>query len=123
MKNINAYNFWSRVDDLRAQLNIKTLKELSSITEIKYRKINDQRTNMSIPKAEDLLALADALNVSMEYLLTGKKSSKQKKSYPIRIEVIADKLCKVSDQNLSLIENTISLMPIEDKSIKANVVS
>jgi transcriptional regulator with XRE-family HTH domain len=123
MKNINAYTFWNRLDDLRAQLNIATLKELSLITNINYRKINGQRTNMSIPKSEDLFTLATALNVSMEYLLTGEPVKDNKKFYPIRIEVIADKLCKVSDQNLSLIENTINLMPIEDKSIKVNVVS
>lgn len=121
MENINAYTFWNRVDDIRTKLNIKTLKELSSISNIKYRKINDQRTNMSIPKSEDLLALSNALNVSMEYLLVGKIS--QKKVYPKRIELIADKLCLISDTNLLLIENTLRLIPVEDKSIKANVVS
>lgn len=123
MKNFDAYTFWNRIDDLRDQLNIITLKELSLITDIKYRKINDQRSNMSLPKVEDLFALATALNVSMEYLLIGELSKEQKKYYPIRIEVMADKLCKVSDQNLSLIENTIGLMPVEDKSIKVNAVS
>lgn len=123
MKNVNAYNFWDRVDDIRAQLNIKTLKELSSISNIKYRKINDQRTNMSIPKAEDLLALADALHVSMEYLLLGELANVQKKSYSRRIEFIADKRSLISEKNLALIENTINLMPIEDKTMKVNGVS
>lgn len=123
MKNVNAYNFWDRVDDIRAQLNIKTLKELSSISNIKYRKINDQRTNMSIPKAEDLLALADALHVSMEYLLLGELANVQKKSYSRRIEFIADKRSLISEKNLALIVNTINLMPIEDKTMKVNGVS
>lgn len=120
MKNIDAYAFWNRVDDLRTQLNIKTLKELSLITNIKYRKINDQRTNMSIPKAEDLLALAIALNVSIEYLLTGEST---KNIHSKRIEMIVNKLNVISEKNLTLIENTINLMPEEDKSIKVNVVS
>jgi len=111
MNNINPYNFWERVDYLRTKLNIKTLKELSSISNIKYRKINDQRTNMSIPKAEDLLALATVLHVSIEFLLIGKL----KKSYPKRIEMIAEKLCKVSEKNLTIIENMVELMPEEKK--------
>lgn len=123
MKNIDAYTFWNRVDNLRVQLNIKTLKELSVISNIKYRKINDQRTNMTIPKSEDLFALASALNVSMEFLLIGDLSKQPKKTYTKRIELIADKLSFISEPNLSLIEHTIDLMPIEQKSEKVNVVS
>jgi len=117
--NINeGYEFWTRVDAVNPY---KTLSELVKITGLNYGSTKTQRTNNRVPSAIAVYKISVAVGYSVEYLLTGKKE--QKKSYPIRIEVIADKLCKVSDQNLSLIENTISLMPIEDKSIRANVVS
>ena len=118
MKEISPDNFWNRLDFARGK---KTIKALTESLGIEYETIRVQRTRHRFPKPEYMYLLAQSLDVTVDYLLTGKKE--QKKSYPIRIEVIAVKLCKVSDQNLSLIENTINLMPEEDKNIKANVVS
>jgi hypothetical protein len=118
MNKNEGYEFWTRIDAVNPY---KTLSELVRKAGLNYGSTKTQRTNNRIPAAFSVYKLAVAVEASVEYLLTGK--IEQKKSYPIRIEVIADKLCKVSDQNLSLIENTINLMPIEDKSIKVNVVS
>lgn len=118
MNEINADNFWNRLDFKRGKT---TLKSLTESLGIEYETIRVQRTRHRFPKPEYMYLLAQSLDVSVDYLLTGK--SEQKKSYSKRIEYIADKLSLISDQNLLLIENTIALMPIEDKSMKVNVVS
>lgn len=115
------YNFWNRVDILRKNSNIKTLKDLAIATGIKEKRFKDQRSNQTLPKAVDLLAIANVFNVSMESLLTGK--IEEKKAYSKRIELISNKLSLISESNLSLIEHTIDLMPIEQKSEKVNVIS
>lgn len=120
MNKLDGKFFWKRIDDLNPYKSVKMLMDKASVD---YNTIKKQRSELRYPKIETIIAIANTLDCSLDYLLLREVKQKQKKSYPIRIEVIADKLCKVSDQNLSLIENTISLMPIEDKSIKVNVVS
>lgn len=101
------FNFWNRVDLLRKNSEIRTLKDLATATGIKEKKFKDQRSNQSLPKALDLLAIAKTYNVSMEFLLTGEAEA----SYPPRIKKIADKLCKISDLDLYVIERNVELAP------------
>jgi len=111
------YNFWNRVDLLRKNSKIKTLKDLAKATGIKEKKFKDQRSNQSLPKALDLLAIAKAYDVSIEFLLTGEVEA----SYPPRIKRIADKLCKISELDLYVIERNVELLPVQEKSEKVNV--
>lgn len=117
------YKFWERIDLLRKNSAIDTLDKLAVVAGMKGQRIREQRSKQTLPKAVNILAMAKAFNVSVEYLLIGELSKSQKKAYPKRIENISDRLCQLSEQNLLLIENMINLMPIEDRSLKVNVVS
>lgn len=67
---IDAFEFWRRADNLLSKKSM-TLGDLSTQATLSYSTINSQRTRHSLPKVEQLLSMARALGVSMEYLLTG----------------------------------------------------
>lgn len=118
MNKNEGYEFWIRIDAVNPY---KTLSELVKIAGLNYGSTKTQRTNNRIPTAFSVYRLAVAIDSSVEYLLTGK--IEQKKIYPNRVEVIANKLRLISEPNLALIEHTINLMPIEQKTNKVNVLS
>ena len=70
MQLIEPKQFWRRIDDILYQRD-ENLKTLCEKTEISYNTLGTQRARCSIPKPEQLLSMAQALGVSMEYLLTG----------------------------------------------------
>ena len=74
MVKIDGQEFWQRVDGVlhHKKMNYRILCKK---TGIEYRSINTQRTRHALPKAEQLYTMSSLLNVTMEYLLTGKKSS------------------------------------------------
>lgn len=65
--------FWDRVDE---ELNFqgKTKKELAILTGIKEHTLHKGFERKSSPSAESALKISKALNVSIEYLITGKTS-------------------------------------------------
>lgn len=117
MKEERAYNFWKRIDSFN---NEKTILELSNKNGINYATIKTQRSRNKMPNVDIIYTLAKALNVSMEFLISGE--GEKKDQYPTRVKAIADKLCKVSEQDLSLIERNVHLLPI-DEYIQPNVIS
>lgn len=102
---ISAYEFWNRFDRLRGETEIQ---DIVSKTDMKYRTLLSMRTNQSIPKAQDLLDLAKALGVSMEYLLTGKKESDL---FPDRIMNIAKACAHASNIELTMVEKILDIAP------------
>ena len=114
------YNFWKRIDLLRKNSAINTLDQLAVVAEMKGQRIREQRSKQTLPKAINILAMAKAFGVSMEYLLIGESSNFQQKNYSKRIEAIADKLCNVSEMDLYLIERNVELLPVQEKSKKVN---
>ena len=67
-KEEKAFSLWKRVDDLKGD---RTLQSIADEALIKYQRIKEQRSSGRIPTAEDLYAIARALNTSIEFLLTG----------------------------------------------------
>ncbi len=66
----DGYYFWKRVDLVRPKH--VTLKQIVEDAELNYHLVKVQRSCNRIPKAMDAARLARALNVSLEWLLTGK---------------------------------------------------
>lgn len=68
-------------DNLRNELQFRglTVKELSALSGIKKQTLDNYlSTHNSTPSAEAAVKIAQALNVSVEYLVTGKNSYSQK---------------------------------------------
>jgi transcriptional regulator with XRE-family HTH domain len=62
--------FGARLKGLRKQKNWSQ-KELAALVDIRFQQLNKYESGLNIPPAGMLIKLADALNVSVDYLLTG----------------------------------------------------
>jgi hypothetical protein len=65
-----GYYFWKRVDMVRPKH--VTLKQIVHDAQLNYHLVKVQRSCNRIPKALEAAQLAGVLNVSLEWLLTGK---------------------------------------------------
>ncbi len=65
-------DFWKRVED-ELEFQGKSKKELACLTNIKEQTLHKAFERSSAPSAETALKIAKALNVSIEYLITGKE--------------------------------------------------
>ncbi|MCT2387966.1 helix-turn-helix domain-containing protein [Erwinia pyrifoliae] len=62
--------FGSRIKALRKQRGWAQ-KELAAKVEIRFQQLNKYESGLNIPPAEMMIKLADALDVTIDYLLTG----------------------------------------------------
>ncbi len=83
-------------ENLRDEISYQGLliKELAAKAGLNAGSISNYlKENSSIPSADIAVKIADALNVSVEYLVTGKKNTdKNEKSYSPDVRKMADKL-------------------------------
>lgn len=62
--------FGARLKALRKQKNWAQ-KELAALVDIRFQQLNKYESGLNIPPAEMLVKLADALGVTVDFLLTG----------------------------------------------------
>lgn len=67
---MNGTNFVKRLDDLLKK-NHLTRKAIAEICEISTQSITDWSKRGNLPSADIVYKIAQTLNVSMEYLITG----------------------------------------------------
>lgn len=96
---ITPYMFWKRFDRLKSE----SLKDICARQGIRYDRLLHNRSDCRLPKAEDLVALGDAVGVSIEYLLTGRHH------YSARIRRIADHLTDQGEDALGEVERLLGL--------------
>lgn len=70
MAELTGKDFWGRIYAEQYKQKI-TDSALSDMSGIPYGTIHTQKARQTLPKADILLALCKALNVSADYLLTG----------------------------------------------------
>jgi len=78
------------------------VKELAAVTVIKRHTIDNYlNTHNSIPNAEVAGKIAQALGVSVEYLITGQErfSEKNQESFPKELRVLIDTWGRLSRKN------------------------
>lgn len=103
-------------ENLKDELNYqgKLVKELSSESGVGKRTIDNYlRSNESQPTAENAVKIAQALNVTVEYLVTGKNPSPQNSKPKLTDEEI-----RIYKQNSSLIKKLAKLSPASKKAIE-----
>lgn len=103
-------------ENLREELSYQGLmiKELATKSGLNQRSISNYlRENSSIPAADVAVKIAKALNVSVEYLVTGTDSRAGFKSpsrFNPKIRNIAEKLTDLNDRDLNIISSVIDAM-------------
>jgi hypothetical protein len=68
----DATRFWARFNEL-VSVKYSTLGDFCSTAKINYDTLITQRNRKAIPKIEQLLDMARALNITVDYLVTGKE--------------------------------------------------
>lgn len=66
-----GFEFWKRVDGL---LEGRSLTTLADSIGMNYATMKNQRSGNRYPKRDDVQRIADYLNTSVNYLMTGEKS-------------------------------------------------
>ena len=100
-----AYLFWNRVDSLNKG---ETLLDMCRRVGLDYNRVKHNRSDCRVPKSEDLILLAEGLNSSIDFLLTGKNQP----MYPERIRIIADAcLNDATEEDLVLVERILRVSP------------
>lgn len=103
-------------DTLKSELIYQGIlvKELSLKTGISKRTLDNYlREKSSTPPADIAVKIADALNVSVEYLVNGTTSNSKNSSennYSGETRLIADKIEKLSKEKRTLIKNLIAIL-------------
>ncbi len=117
---VDGFTFWNLVDKNNPYGSAKALADIAGIN---YRHMVQQRADCRVPKCEDVLIIADALNLTMEYLLTGKKEKKRvEKHYPERIENIAKWLLMfATEEDFTLVERVLR-MPGKNTGIQTSKI-
>lgn len=111
MEKKNGYEFWKRIDKLRANSQYSSMKELSDNVELDYVRIKNQRSDNRIPKAEDVCKLSHALHTTAEFLVTGKSDDQ----LPSHIREIVNRLLVADSVDLEMIQR---ILKIEDDDNK-----
>jgi transcriptional regulator with XRE-family HTH domain len=87
--------------------NKVTLYKVSKETKIPYSTLSDWKNGKSVPKVDKLQKIADFLNVSVEFLLTGKE--KEFEVYSAENAILLAKATKNKDATQNATQNNKSL--------------
>ncbi len=105
-------SFWENVEKELIYLGM-TKKELSKKTKINLQSLHKSFERKSSVTAENAVKIAQALGVTVEYLVTGKNPSPQKSA-----PKITDDEIRIYKQNASLIKKLAQLSPASKKAIE-----
>lgn len=103
----DAYRFWKNVDHIRGEIS---LVQLANECQLNYKVIKNQRSSDKLPTLLNAYAIAKYLNVSIEYLLTGKETSSGK-LLSERVLFIAKACETASDLELAMVEKILDIPP------------
>jgi transcriptional regulator with XRE-family HTH domain len=89
-------------ENLKEQLNFTGMyvKELAALSGVKKQTIDSYlNVNSCMPSADAAVAIAQALGVSVEYLITGKEVKLKTVQYPIEARAAAELITQMEEKN------------------------
>lgn len=98
-------DFWRNVKD-ELDYNLITQKTLATSIGVSYNTLQSWITKDRLPNVEQSLKIAQKLNTSVEYLVTGKNV--EKNYIKPRIQNLNKKLNQLSDDDIDLIEKIVN---------------
>ncbi len=108
---INATNYWKRIDYLMSN---RVIREFCEETGISYNTFRCNHASLRMFNVTETYIIANALGVTVEYLLTGK----QPNCYSEELRTVIDILSK----DTSKLEAVCTLLGIEKKKQQQNDV-
>jgi len=108
-------------ENLKDQLSFSGVyvKELAALSGVKKQTIDSYlKTNNCIPKADAAVAIAKALGVSVEYLVTGKDIKQKMINYPIEARIAAEITAQMSLKNRKMALAVIKSMKKQEDDEK-----
>lgn len=98
-------DFWRNVKE-ELDYNLITQKTLATSIGVSYNTLQSWITKDRLPNVEQSLKIAQKLNTSVEYLVTGKNV--EKNYIKPRIQNLNKKLNQLSDDDIGLIEKIVN---------------
>jgi transcriptional regulator with XRE-family HTH domain len=89
-------------ENLKAELTYTDMKvkELAELSGVKKQTIDSYlRENSYTPSVETAVSIAQALGVSVEYLVTGKEKKTKNVQYPVEARMVAEIIAKLDKKN------------------------
>jgi len=109
-------------ENLKEQLNFTGMyvKELAVLSGVKKQTIDSYlNVNSCMPSADAAVAIAKALGVSVEYLVTGKEVKQKTVQYPIEARTAAELITQMEEKNRRMAVTIIkSIKKQEDEENK-----
>ena len=106
--------FWKNVKDLLTFNGILN-KELAAKTEMNLGTLNNQISANKLPDLESAYKIAQVLNVSLEYLLTGKSSKQNDPNISYEDKNLLESYHRLSEHDKKVLKTIISTMTIADE--------
>jgi transcriptional regulator with XRE-family HTH domain len=111
-------------ENLRDQLQYSGMyvKELAALSGVKKQTIDSYLNVQScMPSADAAVAIARALGVSVEYLVTGAEIKQKTAKYPIEAQIAADITAQLAEKNRRMAVAILKSMKKQEDSENANI--
>ena len=108
-------------ENLKEQLSFSGMyvKELAALSGIKKQTIDSYlNINSCMPSADAAVAIAQALGVSVEYLVTGKEVKQKIIEYPIEAKIAAEIVAQMEKRNRKMAVAIIKSMKKQEDEEK-----
>jgi len=89
-------------ENLKEELDFTGMyvKELAALSGVKKQTIDSYlNLNSRMPSADAAVAIAQALGVSVEYLITGKEIKQKTVQYPTEARIVAELITQMKEKN------------------------
>ena len=108
-------------ENLKDQINFSGMyvKELATLSGVKKQTIDSYlKMKNSMPKADAAVAIAHALGISVEYLVTGKDTKQKTANYPIEARIAAEITAQMNVKNRKMAVSIIKAMKKQEDEEK-----
>jgi len=108
-------------ENLKEQLSFSGMyvKELAALSGIKKQTIDSYlNLNSCMPSADAAVAIAQALGVTVEYLVTGKDLKQDTIQYPIEAKIVAEMTAQMDEKNRKMAVAIIKSMKKQEDEEK-----
>ncbi|MDR0289780.1 MAG: helix-turn-helix domain-containing protein [Treponema sp.] len=109
-------------ENLKEELSFSGMyvKELAALSGVKKQTIDSYlNTHNCMPSADAAVSIAQALGVSVEYLVTGKEIKRKSVQYPVEARMVAEMMAKLDKKNRKMAVAIIEAIKKQEEQEKS----